>query len=163
MALDHHKVRLHTVIKVRLPGKSLPPDMLPETVDVSDGRVPLVETTVGRLIFNQCFPDSEEYVNRPLHEGEVGRLVDAAVHRYDRAQVEQILDNLKNVGFHYATRAGVTLGMRGRHHAAGQGDRSWTGTRRTRPRSRPSTARASSPTTSGARSSSRSGPTPPTR
>ena len=32
MALDHHKVRLHTVIKVRLPGKSLPPDMLPETV-----------------------------------------------------------------------------------------------------------------------------------
>ena len=41
----------------------------------------------------------------------MARLVDACVHRYDRAETEQILDNLKNVGFHYATRAGVTLGV----------------------------------------------------
>ncbi|OGO52430.1 MAG: DNA-directed RNA polymerase subunit beta' [Chloroflexi bacterium RBG_16_70_13] len=115
MALDHRKVRLHSVVKVRMPGKALPPEMLPETVQVdtaSNGtRVPVVETTIGRLIFNQCFPDTEEYVNRPLMKGDVGRLVDSCVHRYDRAQVEQILDNLKNVGFHYATRAGVTLGV----------------------------------------------------
>mgnify|MGYP003694270293 CR=1 FL=1 len=33
------------------------------------------------------------------------------MHRYDRAQVEQVLDDLKNLGFHYATRAGVTIGI----------------------------------------------------
>jgi DNA-directed RNA polymerase subunit beta' len=115
MALDHKLVKLHDVVKVRLPGKALPPEMLPEMVEVdhegNGTRVPLVETTVGRIIFNQCFPDTEEYVNRPLMKGDVGRLVDACVHRYDRTQVEEILDNLKNVGFHYATRAGVTLGV----------------------------------------------------
>jgi DNA-directed RNA polymerase subunit beta' len=115
MALDHKQVKLHTVVKVRLPGKALPADMLPETVEVDDEgngtRVPLVETTIGRIVFNQCFPDTEEFVNRPLMKVDVGRLVDACVHRYDRTQVEEILDNLKNVGFHYATRAGVTLGV----------------------------------------------------
>jgi DNA-directed RNA polymerase subunit beta' len=111
MALDHKKVTLHTVVKVRLPGKALPAEMLPETVNVSDGRVPLVETTVGRLILNAALPDEMEFVNYPLMKGDVGRLVDSAVHTYDRSTVEQILDNLKNLGFHYATRAGVTLGV----------------------------------------------------
>jgi len=115
MALDHRLVRLHTVVKVRLPGKALPEEMLPETVEVdaegNGARVPVIETTVGRLIFNQCFPDAEEFVNRPLLKTDVARIVDSCVHRYDRAEVEQILDNLKNVGFHYATRAGVTLGI----------------------------------------------------
>jgi DNA-directed RNA polymerase subunit beta' len=116
MALDHRKIRLHDVIKIRLPGKSLPPSMLPETVqidaEVNGGtRVPLVETTMGRVLLNQCFPDDFEFVNRPLMKSDIGRLVDACVHRYDRAVVEQVLDNLKNVGFHYATRAGVTLGV----------------------------------------------------
>ncbi len=111
LALDARKVKLHDVVKVRLPGKALPAELLPETLDVADGRVPLVETTVGRIIFNQAFPDEEEYVNRPLLKVDIAKVVDACVHRYDRAQVEQILDNLKNLGFHYATRAGVTLGV----------------------------------------------------
>ena len=33
------------------------------------------------------------------------------MHRYDRATVEAILDGLKDLGFHYATRAGVTIGV----------------------------------------------------
>ncbi|MGH2658219.1 MAG: DNA-directed RNA polymerase subunit beta' [Actinomycetota bacterium] len=114
MALDHRLIKLHDAIKVRLPGKALPPDLLPETVDVTaDGGspVPVIPTSVGQLIFNQAFPDDFEYVNRALMKGEVGKVVDTCVHRYDRATVEQILDNLKNVGFHYATRAGVTLGV----------------------------------------------------
>jgi len=115
MALDHRKVRLHTVVQVRLPGKALPAEMLPEAVEVdAEGngtRVPRVETTIGRLILNQAFPDDLEFVNRPLMKSDVGQLVDQCVHRYDRSTVEQILDNLKNLGFHYATRAGVTLGV----------------------------------------------------
>jgi DNA-directed RNA polymerase subunit beta' len=111
MALDHKKVRLHTVVKVRLPGKAMPPEMLPDTVSVDDGRVPLVETTVGRIILNQAFPDDMEFVNRPLMKSDVSKVVDTCVHTYDRATIEQILDKLKNLGFHYATRAGVTLGI----------------------------------------------------
>ena len=42
---------------------------------------------------------------------DIARLVDETVHDYDRAMVEETLDNLKNLGFHYATRAGVTIGV----------------------------------------------------
>jgi DNA-directed RNA polymerase subunit beta' len=112
MALDAKAIRLHQVIKVRLPGKALPPDMLPEGGTESNGHlVPLVQTTVGRVIFNQSFPLDFDYVDRHTLKGDIGELVDTCVHRYDRAQVEQTLDNLKNLGFHYATRAGVTLGV----------------------------------------------------
>jgi DNA-directed RNA polymerase subunit beta' len=114
MALDHKLITLHDAIRVRLPGKALPAELLPETVDVSrDGAspVPLIMTSAGQVIFNQAFPDDFEYVTHSLMKGDVGKVVDACVHRYDRATVEQVLDNLKNVGFHYATRAGVTLGV----------------------------------------------------
>jgi DNA-directed RNA polymerase subunit beta' len=112
MALDHRRIRLHDQIRIRLPGKVMPAELMPETVDVEqNGRAPIITTTVGRVILNQAFPDTEEYVNRPLLKGDIAKLVDLSVHRYDRNQVEQILDNLKNLGFHYATRAGVTLGV----------------------------------------------------
>jgi DNA-directed RNA polymerase subunit beta' len=112
MALDHRLIRLHENIRIRLPGKALPPEMVPESEDgQEDDRAPRIQTTVGRVILNRAFPDTEEFVNRPLLKGDIGKLVDACVHRYDRTAVEQILDNLKNLGFHYATRAGVTLGV----------------------------------------------------
>ena len=89
--------------------------MLPEGYDGEsaewDGRTPVIRTTIGRIIFNEAFPDDFEYRNQQVLKGDVARLVDEVVHRYDRATVEQVLDNLKNLGFHYATRAGVTIGI----------------------------------------------------
>ncbi len=115
LALDAGAVGLHDVVKVRLPGRALPEEMLPEEGPEGDGegpaRVPLVETTVGRLIFNEAFPPDFEYRNQHVNKGDLARFVDECVRRYDRAQVEEILDNLKSLGFHYATRAGVTLGV----------------------------------------------------
>jgi DNA-directed RNA polymerase subunit beta' len=108
-AEDFNRVHLHDTIKVRLDGKAMPPDMIPE--NTNEGATPLVETTVGRVILNGAFPDDFEYVNRHLLKGDVSALVDACVHRYDRGVVEQVLDNLKSLGFHYATRAGVTIGV----------------------------------------------------
>jgi len=109
MAWDSRLIGLHDVIKVRLPGKALPPEMAPP--GAADGRVPLVETTLGRLLFNGAFPDDFEYRNHHVLKGDIGKFIDECVHRYDRLKTEEILDNLKNLGFHYATRAGVTLGV----------------------------------------------------
>src|SRR6185295_16580919 len=39
------------------------------------------------------------------------KIVDQCVRRFDRALVTQLLDDLKALGFHYATRAGVTIGI----------------------------------------------------
>ncbi|MCA1726442.1 MAG: DNA-directed RNA polymerase subunit beta', partial [Actinobacteria bacterium] len=114
MAEDAGVVGLHDVIKIRLPGKALPEDMAGENgsgAAAKNGKVPLLETTVGRVIFNEAFPLELPFVNQHVLKGDVGRLVDQCVHEFDRARVQQILDELKRLGFHYATRAGVTLGV----------------------------------------------------
>ncbi|HJR97083.1 MAG TPA: DNA-directed RNA polymerase subunit beta', partial [Actinomycetota bacterium] len=111
LALDRG-MSLHEPIRIRLEGKALPDDMLPEGWDPSEnGRTPVVRTTIGRVILNQAFPDDFEFSNHAVLKSDVARLVDETVHRYDRATVEQTLDNLKDLGFHYATRAGVTIGV----------------------------------------------------
>ncbi len=102
---------IHDPIRMRLPGKALPDEMLPEGFDPDSGRAPVARTTIGQVIFNSVFPLDFEYRNTHVLKGDVGRLVDEVVHRYDRARVEQVLDDLKNLGFHYATRAGVTIGI----------------------------------------------------
>jgi DNA-directed RNA polymerase subunit beta' len=113
MALDSGRVELHDVIKVRLPGKAITDDMLPEGWDAraSNGRAPLIETTVGRVIFNEAFPPEFEYINHHVQKGDVAAIVDQCVSRFDRLQIETVLDNLKRLGFHYSTRAGVTIGV----------------------------------------------------
>src|SRR5439155_19961104 len=56
LAEDAGMIHLHDTIKVRLPGKALPPEMLPSSnvggAAASNGRTPVVETTLGRVIFN---------------------------------------------------------------------------------------------------------------
>jgi DNA-directed RNA polymerase subunit beta' len=114
LALDRGH-SLHDPVRIRIAGKALPAEMLPEGYDPAaeewKGRVPVVRTTIGRAMLNAAFPDDFEFRNQPVLKGDVARLVDEVVHRYDRAQVEQVLDDLKNLGFHYATRAGVTIGI----------------------------------------------------
>jgi DNA-directed RNA polymerase subunit beta' len=117
MALDAGAVDLHDIIRVRLPGKSLGPDDRPDgwspepDGDGAVPRVPLVETTVGRVLFNESFPLDFEYVNHHVQKGDIAQYCGQCVDRYDKATVEEILDNLKQLGFHYATRAGVTIGL----------------------------------------------------
>ncbi len=111
LAEDAGTVSLHEAVKVRLRGKALPEDMLPEGGAAANGSGNLVETTVGRVIFNQAFPEDFEYLNRHMLKADVGSAVDECVRRYDRGVIEQVLDNLKSMGFHYATRAGVTIGV----------------------------------------------------
>ncbi len=102
---------LHDAVRIRLRGKKIPADMLPDGFDPESGQTPVIETTLGRVIFNDALPDEYEYRNQHTLKGDIGRIVDECVHRFDRATVEQTLDNLKNLGFHYATRAGVTIGV----------------------------------------------------
>ena len=65
-------VDLHDIIKIRLPGKAVPEAMPPRSPgDDGDanGRVPLVETTVGRVIFNECVPRRVRVRQPPRAEG----------------------------------------------------------------------------------------------
>ena len=82
-----------------------------------------VETTLGRVLFNENVEEtlrgylgdtyeSSEYnfLNHELKKGEIKTLVAEYVSHYPTELVSQLLDTLKRVGFHTATRAGVSIG-----------------------------------------------------
>ena len=68
-------------------------------------------TTVGRVILNQVLPQDYPFVNFQMKKKDVGALVNDCCDRYPLSLVETILDGLKSVGFHYATRAGLTVSV----------------------------------------------------
>ena len=70
-----------------------------------------LETTIGRIIFNNVFPDDYPFMNYQMNKKEIGRLVEDVCNRYDLADVPPILDGLKETGFHYATLAGITVSV----------------------------------------------------
>ena len=83
----------------------------PVDYDVTDHAV-RVETTVGRVIFNtRCLPADYPFINYKMNKGDIKNLVNDACDRYSTADVEPILDAIKESGFHYATVAGLTVSV----------------------------------------------------
>ncbi len=73
----------------------------------------LVKTTVGRVIFNQAFPDSwnHEYVNRIIDKGSLRKIITDCYRRYGNTETARFLDAIKDLGFHYATLSGTTVSI----------------------------------------------------
>ena len=70
-----------------------------------------IETTVGRIIFNDVLPPDFPFLNYEMNKTEISRLVQEVCNRYTMSEIPPILDGLKDAGFHYATRAGVTVSV----------------------------------------------------
>jgi len=94
-AYDHGVVGLHARIKVRMNGQ-------------------LVETTTGRIIVSELLPEKVpfEMVNLVLNKKNIAALV-AGTYRLAGTKASVILcDRIKDLGYEYATRAGVTIGVK---------------------------------------------------
>ena len=101
MAYDFKSIKLQDPIVVRLAeGKLADPD--------GDRKV---ETTVGRLLFNEALPDDFPFINETLQSRELTSLVARVADRYDQTETAEVLNNLKTLGFHWASRAGVTVSI----------------------------------------------------
>ncbi|HHJ99517.1 MAG TPA: DNA-directed RNA polymerase subunit beta', partial [Actinobacteria bacterium] len=70
-----------------------------------------IETTVGRITFNRSLPSDYPYVNHDVDKKGISRIVEDCSVVYSTTQMGAILDEVKRLGFHYATRAGVTVGV----------------------------------------------------
>jgi DNA-directed RNA polymerase subunit beta' len=92
MAFDQHSVSLQAKVKIRLDGKT-------------------VETTIGRALFNEALPADYPYVDQDVTKKALGAIVDRLAEFYPKVTVAQTLDALKSLGFHWATRAGATIGI----------------------------------------------------
>ena len=76
---------------------------------IVDGR--LIQTTAGRLIIKSILPDfvPEELWNLVLTKKEIGKLVDFVYKEGGRFYTAEFLDNLKDLGYKYATMAGISI------------------------------------------------------
>jgi DNA-directed RNA polymerase subunit beta' len=73
-----------------------------------------VRTTVGRIIFNQIVPDRlrfTELTNREMRRTDLKRLVDECYRLLGPADTAHLVDGVKSVGFQFATRGGMTIGL----------------------------------------------------
>lgn len=68
-------------------------------------------TTPGRLMFNKSIPVSYPYVNFTLTKPTITKIVEDLAEMYSTNQMGIILDELKRLGFHYATHAGLTVSL----------------------------------------------------
>jgi DNA-directed RNA polymerase subunit beta' len=70
-----------------------------------------VKTTVGRCIFNRVLPDQLRFINRALDKGSLQELVGVCYRRLGSQATTDLVDHIKNIGFKYATRSGVTIAI----------------------------------------------------
>ena len=71
----------------------------------------LLETSVGRILFNSIFPEDYPYINQDIQRKKIATIVDDLIERYGIENVPTITDRIKDFGFKYATRSGVTWGI----------------------------------------------------
>jgi DNA-directed RNA polymerase subunit beta' len=70
-----------------------------------------VKTTAGRVILNQIVPEELGFINEILDKKNIGRLVSGCYKKLGNSKTVVFLEELKTLGFYYATKAGVTFGI----------------------------------------------------
>ena len=116
LALMAGEVETLSPIRLRVSGEFMDltasrddQDVLRTEVQQLDRKV--INTTVGRAIFNSSLPAGLPYVNGLLKKKGLGQLVQYCYLRHGVARTVKMLDGLKNLGFGYATRSGLSIGI----------------------------------------------------
>ena len=68
-------------------------------------------TTLGQALFNEALPADYPYIQKVADKGQISEIVNDLAERYPKTEVAATLDNIKDAGFHWATRSGVTVAL----------------------------------------------------
>jgi len=71
----------------------------------------LVETSVGRILFNITLPDGYQFINEGVNSKKIEKIVNDVIESYDNETAWHCLDKIKDLGFAYSTLSGITWGM----------------------------------------------------
>ncbi|MDQ3008988.1 MAG: DNA-directed RNA polymerase subunit beta', partial [bacterium] len=71
----------------------------------------ILETTVGRLQFNDILPESLRYINEPVTAKKIKELVTKAIQTEEEELVAVLIDDIKNLGFQAATMSGLSVSV----------------------------------------------------
>ena len=108
LAYQNQAVQLHSLVKMR--------------VVLEDGRSSIVESTVGRFIFNENIPQDLGFVDRSVDpfgleidflvdKKALGKIIDKCFRRHGNTETAVMLDHIKSLGFKYSTRGGITVAV----------------------------------------------------
>ncbi len=92
MALEAGKLKLQSRIRTNFRGAT-------------------IETTVGRLLFNAIFPEDFAFYNEPIRKKRLVAVMGRVFAQYGSDVTAEVADELKRLGFSYATFAGISTGM----------------------------------------------------
>ncbi|WP_300406060.1 DNA-directed RNA polymerase subunit beta', partial [Nocardioides sp.] len=108
MAFDRGEITVQSKVKIRL-ADIVPP--LGEGGEREELQTLTVETTLGRALFNETLPADYPFVNYEVGKKALGAIVNDLAERYTKVEVAASLDALKDAGFQWATRSGVTVSI----------------------------------------------------
>ena len=92
LAYQFEQIDLKAKIKLRLDNK-------------------FIDTCVGRIMFNDVLPTDFEFVNKELDRKCLGLLVDDLIEKYGQDVTAEILDKIKDLGFHFVTKSGISMSL----------------------------------------------------
>jgi DNA-directed RNA polymerase subunit beta' len=92
MALDEGVLRLQSIVRVPFRGETR-------------------QTTVGRILFNEMFPEDFKFQDEAMTKKRLQKVMAAVYAKYGQEKTAEIADNLKDMGFRYATQSGLSIGM----------------------------------------------------
>ncbi len=114
LAYDNHIISLHAKIKVR------------RTIKNEDGTIEskIVNTTVGRIIFNEIIPQDIGFVDRTKDEHKfdfeidflcdkkaLGKIINRCINKHSATDTAKMLDDIKNLGFKFSTKGALTVSV----------------------------------------------------
>ncbi len=92
LAYEREVITINSKIKVRIKGK-------------------ILETSVGRIIFNEILPPNMGFLNKTIDSGLLKKTVADSFKLNGRKETVAFLDRLKALGFRYATYSGISIGI----------------------------------------------------
>jgi DNA-directed RNA polymerase subunit beta' len=116
LALEAGEVELLTPIRLRYEGEFIDLSTAYDDQDVPHAepvklKRQFINTTVGRVIFNDHLPEEMPYINGLLKKKGVQQLCYYCYLRFGLKRTVQMLDELKELGFFYATQSGISIGI----------------------------------------------------
>jgi DNA-directed RNA polymerase subunit beta' len=114
LAFELGIVDLRAPIRVRsnraVQGKDGPP-VEPELNAAGKAKSSMVDTTVGRIIFNDVLPESIPFQNLGMDRPSLRKVVALCYRTLGGEATAEVVDRIKNTGFHFATRSGITIAI----------------------------------------------------
>ncbi len=92
MAFDKKKLKLQSRVLVPFKGE-------------------MRDTTFGRLLFNELFPEDFPFQNEPMTSKKLDAVMSYTYQKYGQDKTAEVADDLKDLGFRYATFSGISIGM----------------------------------------------------